>query len=176
MLYLLPLYYLLIGLWHGGRFDHIYRCKLCANILWGLGFVCFVYATTHSVFLAIFAGVLSAVGKALGHGQYMYITDRPEYVAPERVDFIVRLVFGKETNPDYVARNVFGLTVVGLTAVSGALLVLPHAPISVSLLLAAGALKGPIYLFCKKLFKTTRFPISEALTGFVVGLTLSLVI
>lgn len=173
---LLTIYYALVGLWHGGRFDHIFRCKLCANVLWALPIGVCIFVFSGNIFFALTGALISGLGKATGHGQYMYITDFPEKGDPEQVDPFVSLFFGKEDpNFDNYTRNVFGLSVTGCFATIGSLFMLPYnIPLALGLV-GVGLFKGPIYALCKELhLGKYRFPASEALTGFVVGLAIVL--
>jgi hypothetical protein len=125
---------------------------------------------------AVVAYSFAFLGKRTGHGQYMDLGTWNKEVEPERVDFIVRWFFGKDTfdNPkrDFVGLCVtggfvpLGLTLVAIT--TGNLVIALVA-------LLGGLMKGISYLIGWKLPFGKPTETGEWLTGAFCGLTLGIV-
>lgn len=150
---------------HGGGIIKI--PKSYVNIFWALPFGYLVY--TYNTWLAIPAIIICAILKGTGHGQYFDLAHSPEN-KPERLDFLIRWL--KPHTPAYWY-DVIGLSVVGLAAVSGGLLIAPYN-LGGAVLIALGGLCKPIgYMIGWRYFKIPRSTeIGEYITGFLAYIPL----
>jgi hypothetical protein len=92
----------------------------------------------------------------------------------ERLEFIIRPLYNKI--PEYWY-DVIGLSVVGLAAVSGGLLIAPYNPLGAVAIALAGLMKPLGYMIGWKLWpspKSTEF--GEYVTGFIAYLPLAFLI
>lgn len=132
---------------------------------------------------SVLAGGMAFVGKITGHGQYMDLGSWLLKTSPERVDFIVKWIFGDDPNvtqttilqPGNYWRDFFGLAVTGMLCAFGLFLALCFHGLFVPafVVLAGGAAKSLAYDAGWKsggfsLIKTLDKPteLGEALTGF----------
>jgi hypothetical protein len=152
--------------------------------LWGIiGLTLLGYATAF-------------LGKRTGHGQYLDLGTWTRKITPEKLDFLVELVFGKDKNAleDNVKgnpnRDRFGLFVTGAVVASGcsiALMLSPGGIIPGLLVLLGGGAKAAAYTFGWSLDEKLKGTlgdklrphhlheptgIGEYLTGFLGGLPL----
>lgn len=76
------------------------------------------------MYAALIAYLLGVLGKRLGHGQYMDLGNVSKIIKPEKIDFIVRKLFGRDINetqavPGNYKRDWVGLGFTGLVPVIG---------------------------------------------------------
>jgi len=161
----LPILGALVSRWHGGGFFNL--GKVWISLIWALPFAYLVY--TYNPWLAIPALALCALGKSSGHGNWFDLATMPQGTR-ERLEFIIRPLYGKI--PEYWY-DVIGLSVVGLAAVSGGLLIAPYNPLGAVAIALAGLAKPIGYMIGWKLWtspKSTEF--GEYVTGFIAFLPL----
>jgi len=125
------------------------------------------------------------IGKRTGHGQYfdLGLNKIPPGDNVEKVDFIVRLLYGKDEGGNFW-RDLFGLTLTGVLVSIGAgvgLIFNSHYILGAVILLT-GAAKGLAYVIGHKL-PTIPIPwfdeataVGELLTGLFAGLGLAFTI
>ena len=169
MIYLIPILGALISRWHGGGFFRI--GKVWISLIWALPFAYLVYA--YNPWLALPALALCALGKSSGHGNWFDLATMPQGTR-ERLEFIIRPLYNKI--PEYWY-DVIGLSVVGLAAVSGGLLIAPYNPLGAVAIALAGLMKPLGYMIGWKLWpspKSTEF--GEYVTGFIAYLPLAFLI
>lgn len=163
-----------VSRWQGGGFFH--APKALINLAWAAPIAMVCALVLHSAsgdstmataaFFVVTA--LCVAGKGTGHGQYMSLGRVVKYMEPERLDFIVRLFYGrdprtlgildcscricaKERLDQYghsrlVRRCLFGLSVIGMAAVFGGFAALVVVkPLAARALLFAGVTKAYWY-------------------------------
>jgi len=167
-----------------------------------LGLDQWIYAIPYGVaagfvgtYIEIFVSfALAFLGKRLGHGQYFDLGMWTRTTTAEKIDFIVRIFYGKDINTiqDNVAgnpkRDLFGLSLTGLVVGLGLgiTLIINGAILFGILVLLAATAKGYAYYICKHHEITVRKVLSaigikfdeehghtepaEWVTGFIGGL------
>lgn len=126
------------------------------------------YLLTGSGLWRLLSYAGAVLGKRLGHGQYMGLTnEHGDPAGDEGYDFIVSWFFGPETTqPARYWRNLFGMFLSGLWVVLVAtieLIVFGHY-LEAAIVFLGGALKAPAYMISTKLGYGTEG--GEYLTGF----------
>jgi hypothetical protein len=138
MLLLLPILGAIISRWHGGGFFRF--SKVVKSLTWALPFA--ILVATYSIWLAPVALALCSLGKSTGHGNWFDMATMPQGTR-ERLEFIIRPLYGKI--PEYWY-DALGLLLVGITAVSGGLLIAFYDPLGALLILLAGCMKPIGYM------------------------------
>lgn len=119
----------------------------------------FGYFDIHAMYVCgLISYGLAFLGKRLGHGQYFDLATYPFRVVAEKIDFLVRLVFGKDPNtqsdntPGDRDRDLFGLSLTGLVVGLGLAGVMYYVGSSIwaTAILITTAAKGPLYLLSLK--------------------------
>lgn len=149
---------------------------------------------------ALIAYTLSIIGVRTGHGQY-FPSVIGKYIKPEKLDFIVRWIFGSDPRCDWRYKDIheYGVLtdmesdiriygpdrlyrrcITGLSITGGAITLAPFIallfvnPVAALALLIAGALKGPVYHVMHKMKFYTEG--GEYGTGGVIWLIASILI
>lgn len=138
---------------------------------------------------APFAYISAVFGKRAGHGQYMDLGFTVRSTEPERLDFLVLLLMGKDHNPaamnptvltrkERYARDALGLIFTGLsvTLMCGLVIALAGEVLTGLLICLSGALKAPAYMIGWAIYPAAQgkgiphlneaTAIGEFLTGF----------
>lgn len=106
----------IISRWHGGGFIGG-SPKSLKNLMWALPFAFVTYVATQNWYWSAFALILCTIGKATGHGTGMDLGRTKHISKPERLE----LTFLKPYLPEWLYDGIT-LSVVGLAAVSGAVI------------------------------------------------------
>lgn len=166
---LLPIFGAIVSRWHGGGFFRF--SKVVKSVTWAIPFA--VLVGVYNPWLIPAALALCALGKSTGHGNWFDMTTAPQG-KPERLEFLIRSLYGKI--PEYWY-DTLGLLLVGITAVSGGLLIAFYDPLGAILVLLAGCMK-PIGYMIGWLFwtspRSTEF--GEYFTGFFAYLAIGILL
>ncbi len=143
----------------------------------------------YVVMAAPFVYLSAVFGKRTGHGQYMDLGFTVRSTEPERLDFLVLLLMGKDHNPaamnptvlnrrERYARDALGLIFTGLsvTLMCGLVIALAGDVLIGLLISLSGALKAPAYMIGWAIYPAAQgkgvpylneaTAIGEFLTGF----------
>ena len=168
----------LISRWHGGGF---FECpKIFKTMIWAcpFGAIVFLYFFRYGLASALVFGViafaLSGFGKATGHGGGIDLGHNPEQPGsgrkPEKLEYLILWLHGNI--PEYWY-DLLLLSICGLAAVSGGLLVFFVNPVAGSLFFIGGLMKGASYALGWSLYPEKATETGEFLTGIFAYAALS---
>jgi hypothetical protein len=133
--------------WHGGGFVGG-SPKMLKNFLWALPLAIGSYIATQSWMLSLIALVLCMFGKATGHGGGIDLGRNPKEPgagrSPEKLEYLILWLHGRMPRYWYDALL---LAIVGIAAVSGAILAMAFVnPVAALFVAIGGAMKGLAYM------------------------------
>ena len=170
MIYLLPFIGALISRWHGGGFFKL--GKVWISLIWAVPFAYLL--SIYNPCLAIPALAMCALGKSTGIGNFRDLATSTFSIKLEKLEFII--LWLKPKMPEYWY-DVLGLSLTGLTAVSGGLLIAPYNPLGACLIALGGLLRPIGYMIGWKVFKPEGATVfGEYVTEFIAFLPLAFLI